>query len=91
MKFGMIRGICAQQMASYFGELCPIFPGAQIFSSRYMGHFCRVATKFGMVRDMANGHMFPKLWRTFAGAKILTADISDIFVEAQPNFASWGH
>jgi len=33
---------------------------------------------------------FGELWFTLRGAKILTADISDIFVGAQPNSAALG-
>jgi len=39
MKFDMVRGICAQQVTSYFGELWPIFVGAEIFDSDYLLYF----------------------------------------------------
>jgi len=39
MKFGTMRGICAYQVVSYFGELWSTFVGAQIFDSEYPAHF----------------------------------------------------
>jgi len=61
MKLGMIRGICAEQVISYFGEFCSTFSSAQIFDSGYLAHFLsegdeiwKRVTKFGMVRGLAN-------------------------------------
>jgi len=39
MKFGMVSGICAQQVTSYFGELWSTFVGAEIFDSEYLLYF----------------------------------------------------
>jgi len=39
MKFGMVSGICAQQVISCFGELWSTFVGAEIFDSEYLLYF----------------------------------------------------
>jgi len=72
MKRGIIRGICAWKVISYFGELWFTFYGNTKFNSGYIGDFYRIATKFAMVMDLANGHLlfgFAELWPTFPGSK----------------------
>ena len=54
MKFGSVRGIGAAQVLRDFGELWSTFSGSTIFDSGHLIHFCCNATKFGMVRGLAN-------------------------------------
>jgi len=45
-KFGMVRGLANGHFFPEFDELWPTFPGAKIFNSGYLQHFCWSGTKF---------------------------------------------
>jgi len=65
------------------GELWPTFPGSKIFPQRISRTFCRSVTKFGHVRGLANGNLFPEFrWILVRGPVIPCGDMHQSFTGA---------